>query len=108
MDLYFFGVIDGQFLMYYSDYGKSKFLSYILIQVQVSRYTFLIAITEYGTIPSSKLISGGLVLKRKRRGKKMIRLILLFFSVITVIYLVIKAMPYTPAIDGTNAIASLE
>ena len=30
MDLYFFGVLDGQFLMSYSDYGKSKFLSYTL------------------------------------------------------------------------------
>jgi hypothetical protein len=26
--LVFFGVLDGQFLMCYSDYGKSKFLSY--------------------------------------------------------------------------------
>jgi len=25
----FFGVLDGQFLMCYSDYGKSKFLSYL-------------------------------------------------------------------------------
>jgi hypothetical protein len=28
--LVFFGVLDGQFLMCYSDYGKSKFLSYII------------------------------------------------------------------------------
>jgi short-subunit dehydrogenase involved in D-alanine esterification of teichoic acids len=38
----FFGVLDGQFLMCYSDYGKSKFLSYIIdktIDMLAGKYT---------------------------------------------------------------------
>lgn len=42
----FFGVLDGQFLMCYSDYGKSKFLSYLSFKLprntQVNRNMFAI------------------------------------------------------------------
>jgi hypothetical protein len=34
----FFGVLDGQFLMCYSDYGKSKFLSYRMLKMILSYY----------------------------------------------------------------------
>ena len=48
------------------------------------------------------------VLKKKIGGKKMIGHIVLLLSALIAIYLIIKAIPYTPAIDGKNAIASIE
>lgn len=47
-------------------------------------------------------------MRSKIGGKKMIYYIFALLSALIVIYFIIKAIPYTPAIDGENAIASIE